>query len=87
TAFTTLNYRNDTIRPGLAVGFDVKNGGGFAIPSVSLVLNDKWLAKIEADIFWTGGKHNDQQFSGKASQLFGYFNQSNQLVFRLTRQF
>ncbi|HMV54670.1 MAG TPA: LysR family transcriptional regulator [Rhodocyclaceae bacterium] len=87
TAFTTLNYRNDTINPGLAVGFDVSHGGGFAIPSVSLVLNDKWLAKIEADIFWTGGKHNDRQFSGQASQLFGYFNQSNQLVFRLTRQF
>jgi hypothetical protein len=35
TMFTVLNYKNDTINPGFAVGFDLSNGGGFAIPSVS----------------------------------------------------
>lgn len=87
TAFTTLNYKNDTINPGFAIGFDLTHGGGFAIPSVALTLSDKWLAKIEADIFWNGGKNNKTQFSNEASQLFGYFNKSSQLVFRLTRQF
>lgn len=86
TAFTTLNYKNDTINPGLAVGVDLNHGGGFAIPSVSMVLTDKWNAKLEADIFWARQK-NDTQFSGESSQLFGYFNKASQLVFRVTRQF
>jgi hypothetical protein len=87
TAFTTLNYKNDEVNPGFAVGFDLTNGGGFAIPSVSLTLSDKWLAKVEADLFWDGGKNNKTQFSGEDSQLFGYFNKASQLMFRLTRQF
>lgn len=87
TAFTTLNYRNDTINPGFAVGFDLTHGGGFAIPSVSLTLDDQWLAKIEADLFWTGDRSNKVQFSNQRSQLFGYFDKASQLVFRLTRQF
>jgi hypothetical protein len=87
TAFTTLNYKNDTINPGFAVGFDLSNGGGFAIPSVAMTFSDAWVAKVEADIFWDGGKSNKAQFSNGESQLFGYFNRASQLVFRLTRQF
>ena len=86
TLFTTLNYKNDTINPGFAVGFDLSHGGGFAIPSVALTLNDKWSAKVEADIFWASHS-NKEQFSNQASQLFGYFHKANQLVFRVTRQF
>ena len=87
TAFTVLNYRNDEINPGFAVGFDLTNGGGFAIPSVAFTLDDKWVGKVEADLFWDGGRSNKTQFSNEKSQLFGYFAKSNQLVFRLTRQF
>ena len=87
TAFTVLNYKNDEINPGFAVGFDLTNGGGFAIPSVAITLSDKWVAKLEADIFWDGGKSNKTQFSGEDSQLFGYFSKASQLMFRLTRQF
>ncbi len=87
TMFTGLNYKNDTINPGLAVGFDLSNGGGFAIPSVSVVFDDKWVAKAEADIFWDGGKSNRTQFSAGESQLFGYFSRASQLVLRVTRQF
>ena len=87
TAFTVLNYRNDEINPGFAIGFDLSNGGGFAIPSVAMTLSDKWVAKVEADLFWDGGKSNKTQFSGEGSQLFGYFSKASQLVFRLTRQF
>lgn len=86
TMFTVLNYRNDEINPGFAVGFDLVNGGGFAIPSVAMTFGDKWLAKIEADIFWDNGS-NGTQFSGEKSQLFGYFKGSSQLALRVTRQF
>ena len=87
TMFTGLNYRNDTFNPGFAVGFDLSNGGGFAIPSLSVVFDDKWVAKAEADIFWDGGKSNRTQFSNGESQLFGYFSRASQLVLRVTRQF
>ena len=86
TLFTVLNYRNDEINPGFAVGFDLVNGGGFAIPSVAMTFGDKWLAKLEADIFWDNGS-NAQQFSNDKSQLFGYFKGSSQLALRVTRQF
>ena len=87
TAFTVLNYRSDTINPGLAVGFDLNHGGGFLIPSVDLVLGDHWRAKVEADLFWN--RHNAATLfdPNPSVQLFGYFNKSNQLTFRLTRQF
>jgi hypothetical protein len=86
TVFTTLNYRNDSINPGFAAGFDLTHGGGFAIPSVSATLSDKWTAKLEADLFWA--RHsNTAQFSNQSSQLFGYFDKANQLVLRVTRQF
>lgn len=86
TMFTVLNYQNDEINPGFAVGFDLVNGGGFAIPSVTMTFGDKWLAKLEADIFWDNGS-NGTQFSGEKSQLFGYFKGSSQLALRVTRQF
>jgi hypothetical protein len=96
TMFTVLNYMNDKINPSFVLGFDLGNGGGFAIPAVAFTLNDNWVGKVEADIFWSGGKSSTSQFGlggPKAgpqeprSQLFGYFEKSSQLVFRLTRQF
>lgn len=88
TAFTVLNYKNDEINPGFAIGFDLGNGGGFAIPSVAMTFGDKWLAKIEADIFWDDGKTSRQQFGGsKENQLFGWFTGASQLALRVTRQF
>ena len=86
TAFTVLNYRNDEINPGFAIGFDLNHGGGFAIPSVAMTFGDKWLAKLEADLFWDNGS-NGKQFSGQKSQLFGYFKGASQLALRVTRQF
>lgn len=87
TAFTVLNYMNDKVNPSFVVGFDINNGGGFAIPAVAFTLNDNWVGKVEADIFWSGGRTENAQFSNERSQLFGYFDKSTQLVFRLTRQF
>ncbi len=87
TAFTVLNYRSDTINPGVAVGFDLNHGGGFLIPSVDLTLGDQWRAKVEADIFWARSTSATLFDPNPSVQLFGYFNKSNQLTFRLTRQF
>jgi hypothetical protein len=87
TMFTVLNYMNDKINPSFVLGFDLGNGGGFAIPAVAFTLNDNWVGKVEADIFWSGGRSSSHQFGGDKSQLFGYFDKSSQLVFRLTRQF
>ena len=96
TMFTVLNYMNDKINPSFVLGFDLGNGGGFAIPAVAFTLNDNWVGKVEADIFWSGGRSSTSQFglggpqagaNQPRSQLFGYFDKSSQLVFRLTRQF
>ena len=87
TAFTVLNYRNDTINPGLVVGADLTNGGGFLIPSVDLALGDNWRAKVEADLFWTSGTSKELFDPESSTQLFGYFANNSQLTFRLTRQF
>lgn len=87
TAFSVLNYRGDTINPGIAVGVDLTHGGGFLIPSVDLALGDNWRAKIEADLFWTSGKSRALLDPDRSVQLFGYFANNNQLTFRLTRQF
>lgn len=86
TALTVLNYRNDTINPSFAVGFDLTHGGGFAIPAVGFTLSDKWTAKVEADLFWTR-ESNKEQFSNQRSNLFGYFGSASQFVVSVTRQF
>jgi hypothetical protein len=88
TAFSVLNYKGDTINPSFAVGFDLTNGGGFAIPAVELVFGDAWRFKAEADIFWHNKQAKDLFDPTNAGvQLFGYFAHNSQLVFRLTRQF
>lgn len=88
TAFTVLNYKSDTINPSFAIGTDLTNGGGFFIPAVDFVLGDNWRAKVEADIFWVR-KRSEKLFDtdNPGTQLMGYFDKNNQLVFRLTRQF
>lgn len=88
TAFTLLNYAGDTINPSFAIGTDLGNGGGFFIPAVDFVLGDSWRLKAEADFFWAR-KSSTQLFDtdNPGTQLFGYFENNDQLVFRLTRQF
>ena len=88
TAFTVLNYRSDTINPSFAIGTDLNNGGGFYIPAVDFVLGDNWRLKVEADMFWAK-KQSKQLLDADApgTQIFGWFKNDDQLVFRLTRQF
>lgn len=92
TAILVTNYANDTINPSLAVGFDVTNGGGFAIPAVDFVLGDKWRLKVEADLFFASDKREASPtsvsgLSENRAHLFGALAGNDQLVFRLTRQF
>ena len=88
TAFTVLNYKSDTINPSFAIGTDLNNGGGFFIPAVDVVLGDNWRLKVEADMFWAK-KQSTKLFDTDApgTQIFGWFKNNDQLVFRLTRQF
>jgi hypothetical protein len=88
TAFTVLNYKSDTINPSFAVGTDLNNGSGFFIPAVDFVLGDSWRLKVEADLFWSK-KQSTKLFDTDApgTQIFGWFKNDDQLVFRLTRQF
>jgi hypothetical protein len=86
TAILGLNYNNDKVNPQLAVGADVSNGGGFAIPSVELVWGSNWRFVAEADVFF----NRHEKLPGQVEQsthLFGQFAHNNQLVLRLTRQF
>lgn len=91
TIFTTVlqtNYRNDTINPSLAGGVDVGNGGGFLIPAVEFVIGDHWRLRAEADLFFSAGKSNDSSTDdSSATRLFGYLDNHDQLLLRLTRQF
>lgn len=88
TAFAVLNYASDTINPSVAAGIDAHNGGGFFIPAVEFALGDNWRAKVEADVLWAR-RSSTKLFdsTNPGTQLFGYFANNSQLVFRLTRQF
>lgn len=91
TLFTTvlqMNYRNDTINPSLAAGVDVNNKGGFLIPAVEFAMGDNWRLRAEADLFFSAGRSNDSAAGDSSdTRLFGYLDNHDQFVLRLTRQF
>lgn len=88
TSVLQMNYRNDTINPSLAAGVDMGNRGGFLIPAVEFVLGDNWRLRAEADLFFSAGNSNESSTGNSDStRLFGYFDNHDQLVLRLTRQF
>lgn len=92
TAVLVTNYKNDTINPSLAGGYDITHGGGFLIPSVDFVLGDKWRLKVEADLFFykdqrTPALNSVTGLSETNAHLFGALAHSDQMMVRLTRQF
>lgn len=92
TGILAMNFKSDTINPTLAVGLDPWNAGGFVIPSVDFVLGDNWRLKVEADLFFSKDKRTPSAASVNGlsegdTRLFGYFNNRDQLLFRVTRQF
>lgn len=92
TGILVTNYANDTVNPSLAVGFDITNGGGFAIPGVDFVLGDKWRLKVEGDFFFAPDKRKASPtsltgLSENKAHLFGGLVGNDQLMARLTRMF
>lgn len=86
TVFLGMHLKNDRINPTIAGGYDLTYGGGFVIPSVEFVPDDKWRLKVEADIWLP----KDQKSPGQvedSTHLLGYFANNSQLFFRLTRLF
>ncbi len=86
TAILALNYKNNTIQPGLAGGMDVSNGGGFLVPNLTFAPGDHWRVRLEADLFFAKGSN---KLGGDSSDthLFGYFKNNNQLFARIGYQF
>lgn len=93
TTIFDLSYDNGRLRPQLVLGADLSNGGGFAVPSVTVELSSKVRWKVEYDAFWDDA-HRD---SSKCSQgqmndcdnttMFGYFHNRDQLYTSLTYLF
>jgi hypothetical protein len=52
TAIMALSYRNETINPMLAFGWDMSYQGTFFFPSVEFVLGNHWRARLEANFFF-----------------------------------
>ncbi len=86
TVILGLNYSNDKINPGLAMGTDLSNGGGFVSPSVDFSWGDHWRFKVEGDFFFAHSQKQPGQVE-EDTHLFGYLAHNDQLMFRLTRQF
>lgn len=90
TGILGLNYANDRINPQLAVGWDLTNGGGFLIPSVTFAYGDNWRILLEADLFFADGKSkkNALDMEGSArTRVFGYFDRNDQFYARITYNF
>lgn len=91
TTFIALGYRQERIKPGLAVAWDITNGGSFAIPSIEFAYGDHWRLRLEVDLFFPS--HEKQPgFGGLGTpegktHLVGWWANSNQLLARLTYQF
>ena len=86
TAILGLNYRNNTIQPGLAGGIDLTNGGGFLVPNITFAPGNHWRIRLEADLFFPKGS-NELGGDSSDTHLFGYFKNNNQLFVRVGYQF
>lgn len=97
TIVLLTNYNFDLINPGIAWGTDLTHGGGFFLPWVEFIWGDYWRLRAEADLFYSphspspnnipvsaGGNPNEL---GNGGHTFGLFEDQDQFVLRLTRQF
>lgn len=86
TMILAMNYMNDKINPSIVLGYDLSYGGGFFIPAVEFQIGDRLRIKTELDIFFTDGA-NAPGGNSTDTHLFGYFENTNQWVTRVTYQF
>ncbi len=86
TGILALSYDHDIIKPGIAGGVDLTNGGGFLVPNIEFAPGNHWRVRLEADLFFAA---NSNLLGGNSSEtyLFGYFKNNDQLFARFTYQF
>jgi hypothetical protein len=92
TTFVTnalaLNYRYDTILPGIAFGFDAGNFDAFLLPFVDFAPGDHWRIRLEGNFFFA--KHTNEQLGNwkdRDTRLLGSFANHDQIALRVTYQF
>jgi hypothetical protein len=86
TAILGWNYLLDRINPQLAWGTSPIDGSGFIIPSVSFVYGDHLRLKVEYDLFYNNSGKSPGEIEDDA-RTFHYFDDNDQLYFRLMYQF
>lgn len=86
TMILAMNYMNDKINPSIVLGYDLSYGGGFFVPAVEFQVGDRLRIKAELDIFFNDGA-NAPGGNSTDTHLFGYFENANQFVTRVTYQF
>ena len=71
TAVLAMEYKNATIKPQLAGGYDLTYDGGFAIPSCEFIFGDHWRLRAEADFFF---QNAHKKFSPTDININGILN-------------
>lgn len=92
TVVLAMNYNYDLINPGIAWGTDLTHGGGFFLPWVEFIWGDYWRLRAELDLFYAPHKPSNNVYAnaaelGNGGHTFGLFEDQDQFVLRLTRQF
>jgi len=94
TIVLLMNYNYDLINPGIAWGTDLSHGGGFFLPWVEFIWGDYWRLRAEVNFFYSEGQPSSNVASqgnpgelGNGGHVFGLFQDQDQFVLRLTRQF
>lgn len=87
TGVFQMSYAHDTIRPGLAVGWDITYGGMFVIPSVEFLIGDNFRLKAEADLFFAEGAQTSAGDTSRDVGFISFFEDNSQFVLRGTYQF
>jgi hypothetical protein len=92
TIVLLMNYNYDLISPGIAWGTDLTHGGGFFLPWVEFIWGDFWRLRAELNLWYaphqpTNNVHSNTAELGNGGHVFGLFEDQDQFVLRLTRQF
>ncbi|PWC52533.1 DUF1302 family protein [Azospirillum sp. TSO22-1] len=87
TGVLQLSYLNDTVKPGLAAGWDISYGGGFVIPSIDYIVGDHLRLRAEADFFFAKRAQRSQAAASDQVGFISFFDNNSQFVLRATYQF
>lgn len=95
TVVLLMNYNFDLISPGVAWGTDLTHGAftsGFFLPWVEFIWGDFWRLRAELNIWFSKSQPTNNVTAntaelGNGGHVFGLFEDQDQFVLRLTRQF